>query len=439
MAVRWIAVPGAIVQIVLATALGDALSMAWGWSLGGALVFGLSLSVASTVVLLRTLEDRNAIDSPNGRIAVGWLIVEDLAMVVALVLLPAIAGLLGGSADPNSHGAGGSLLVTLGLTLLKVAGFVALAIILGPRLAPWLLKQVARTGSRELFTLAVLALALGIAYGSAELFGVSFALGAFFAGVVLKESDFSHRAATESLPMQDAFAILFFVSVGMLLDPAIILREPLAVVAVVLVILLGKSVIAFLVVVLLGYPVATALTVSASLAQIGEFSFILAGLGKSLGLLPAEGLNLIVAGALLSIALNPVCFAAIDLLLRRAGGSPPSASNASRVCRPNWTPCESAARRAPRSAACGSRTLSSSSRSSHSWIMPRARSCCSCFIRARPRRGSASSARATGPTRLISSRREWSRSRCRGGKCDSGPAISSARWRSSAANGGSPT
>jgi K+:H+ antiporter len=322
MAVRWIAVPGAIVQIVLATALGDALSMAWGWSLGGALVFGLSLSVASTVVLLRTLEDRNAIDSPNGRIAVGWLIVEDLAMVVALVLLPAIAGLLGGSADPNSHGAGGSLLVTLGLTLLKVAGFVALAIILGPRLAPWLLKQVARTGSRELFTLAVLALALGIAYGSAELFGVSFALGAFFAGVVLNESDFSHRAATESLPMQDAFAILFFVSVGMLLDPAIILREPLAVVAVVLVILLGKSVIAFLVVVLLGYPVATALTVSASLAQIGEFSFILAGLGKSLGLLPAEGLNLIVAGALLSIALNPVCFAAIDLLLRRAGAAP---------------------------------------------------------------------------------------------------------------------
>jgi K+:H+ antiporter len=321
-AVRWIAVPGAIVQIVLATALGDALSMAWGWSLGGALVFGLSLSVASTVVLLRTLEDRNAIDSPNGRIAVGWLIVEDLAMVVALVLLPAVAGLLGGSTDPHSHGAGGSLLVTLGLTLLKVAGFVALAMILGPRLAPWLLKQVARTGSRELFTLAVLALALGIAYGSAELFGVSFALGAFFAGVVLNESDFSHRAATESLPMQDAFAILFFVSVGMLLDPAIILREPLAVVAVVLVILLGKSVIAFLVVVLLGYPVATALTVSASLAQIGEFSFILAGLGKSLGLLPAEGLNLIVAGALLSIALNPVCFAAIDLLLRRVGAAP---------------------------------------------------------------------------------------------------------------------
>ena len=320
-AVRWIAVPGAIVQILLATALGGALSMAWGWSLGGALVFGLSLSVASTVVLLRTLEDRNAIDSPNGRIAVGWLIVEDLAMVVALVLLPAVAGLLGGSTDPHSHG-GGSLLVTLGLTLLKVAGFVALAMILGPRLAPWLLKQVARTGSRELFTLAVLALALGIAYGSAELFGVSFALGAFFAGVVLNESDFSHRAATESLPMQDAFAILFFVSVGMLLDPAIILREPLAVVAVVLVILLGKSVIAFLVVVLLGYPVATALTVSASLAQIGEFSFILAGLGKSLGLLPAEGLNLIVAGALLSIALNPVCFAAIDLLLRRVGAAP---------------------------------------------------------------------------------------------------------------------
>ncbi len=321
-AVRWIAVPGAIVQIVLATALGAVLAVAWGWGIGAALVFGLSLSVASTVVLLRTLEDRNALDSPNGRIAVGWLIVEDLAMVVALVLLPALSGLLGGRADPHSAaGADGTLLMTLGLTLLKVVAFVALAVILGPGLAPWLLKQVARTGSRELFTLSVLALALGIAYGSAELFGVSFALGAFFAGVVLNESDFSHRAATDSLPMQDAFAILFFVSVGMLLDPSIILREPLAIVAVLLVILLGKSVIAFALVVLLGYPVATALTVSASLAQIGEFSFILAGLGKTFGLLSNEGLNLIVAGALLSIALNPVCFAAVDLLLARLGGT----------------------------------------------------------------------------------------------------------------------
>jgi len=319
-AVRWIAVPGAIVQIVLATALGAVLAVAWGWGIGAALVFGLSLSVASTVVLLRTLEDRNALDSPNGRIAVGWLIVEDLAMVVALVLLPALSGLLGGRADPHSAaGADGTLLMTLGLTLLKVVAFVALAVILGPGLAPWLLKQVARTGSRELFTLSVLALALGIAYGSAELFGVSFALGAFFAGVVLNESDFSHRAATDSLPMQDAFAILFFVSVGMLLDPSIILREPLAIVAVLLVILLGKSVIAFALVVLLGYPVATAL--SASLAQIGEFSFILAGLGKTFGLLSNEGLNLIVAGALLSIALNPVCFAAVDLLLARLGGT----------------------------------------------------------------------------------------------------------------------
>jgi monovalent cation:H+ antiporter-2, CPA2 family len=321
-AVRWIAVPGAIVQIVLATALGAVLAIAWGWGIGAALVFGLSLSVASTVVLLRTLEDRNALDSPNGRIAVGWLIVEDLAMVVALVLLPALSGMLGGRADPHSAaGADGALLMTLGLTLLKVAAFVALAVILGPRLAPWLLKQVARTGSRELFTLSVLALALGIAYGSAELFGVSFALGAFFAGVVLNESDFSHRAATDSLPMQDAFAILFFVSVGMLLDPSIILREPLAIVAVLLVIVLGKSVIAFALVVLLGYPVATALTVSASLAQIGEFSFILAGLGKTFGLLSTEGLNLIVAGALLSIALNPVCFAAVDLLLARLSGT----------------------------------------------------------------------------------------------------------------------
>lgn len=313
MAVRRVAIPGAIGQIVLATALGAGLAMVWGWSLGAGLVFGLSLSVASTVVLLRALEDRNALDHPNGRIAVGWLIVEDLVTVLALVLLPALSELLGGRPDPHAT-PGGSVLLTLGITLLKVAAFVALAVVLGPKVVPWLLKQVARTGSRELFTLSVLAIAMGIAYGSAELFGVSFALGAFFAGVVLNESEFSHRAAANSLPLQDAFAILFFVSVGMLFDPSIVVREPFAVIAVLLVIVLGKSIAALGVVVALGYPVATALTVSASLAQIGEFSFILAGLGKSAGLLPQEAFDLILAGALLSITLNPVCFAAVDML-----------------------------------------------------------------------------------------------------------------------------
>ncbi|HWA46435.1 MAG TPA: cation:proton antiporter [Hypericibacter adhaerens] len=313
MAVRWIAVPGAIGQILLATLLGTGMAMAWGWSLGAGIVLGLCLSVASTVVLLRALEDRNQVTSANGRIAVGWLIVEDLAMVLALVLLPAFAELLGGQA--GEHAAEGNLLVNLLITLGKVAAFVTVAILLGPKLVPWLLKQVARTGSRELFTLSVLAVALGIAYGSAKLFGVSFALGAFFAGVVLSESHFSHRAAADSLPLQDAFAILFFVSVGMLFDPSILIREPLAVLAVLLLIIIGKSILAFLIVIIMGYPKSTALTVSASLAQIGEFSFILAGLGVSMGLMPGEGRDLILAGALLSITLNPLAFGAVDRLL----------------------------------------------------------------------------------------------------------------------------
>ncbi len=312
MAVRWIAIPGAVAQIAVATLLGMGIAALWGWSLGAGLVLGLSLSVASTVVLLRALEDRNGLATSNGRIAVGWLIVEDLAMVLTLVLLPAFAEMLGGI--PQPHGAGGiwlALVVTLG----KVAAFVALAVLLGPRVVPWILTQVARTGSRELFTLSVLALALGIAYGSAEIFGVSFALGAFFAGVVLSESDFSHRAAHESLPLQDAFAILFFVSVGMLFDPTVLIRDPLSVLAVLLVIILGKSIIAFGIVLALGYPPATALIVSASLAQIGEFSFILAGLGIAMGLMPEEGRDLVLAGALLSITLNPLAFAAADGLL----------------------------------------------------------------------------------------------------------------------------
>ncbi len=310
MAVRRIALPGAIVQIVVATALGLGVTQAWGWSLGAGVVFGLSLSVASTVVLLRALEGRGVLESVNGRIAVGWLIVEDLVMVLVLVLLPPLAGLLGGSAAEGASDV--SLLTTLSLTLAQVAIFVALMLIVGRRVFPWLLWQVARTGSRELFTLCVVAAAVGIAYGSAALFGVSFALGAFFAGMVMRESALSHRAAQESLPLRDAFSVLFFVSVGMLFDPEILIRQPLLVLAVVTIIVVGKSLAAFLLVLAFRYPLNTALTVSASLAQIGEFSFILAGLGISLELLPKLGQDLILAGALFSIALNPLVFQAIE-------------------------------------------------------------------------------------------------------------------------------
>jgi monovalent cation:H+ antiporter-2, CPA2 family len=317
LAVRGIAVPGAIAQIVTATLIGGAMAHFWGWSLGACLVFGLSLSVASTVVLLKALEQKNAVTSPEGRIAVGWLIVEDLATVVALVLLPALAEVLGAQ---QGHGHDG-IWARLGLTLAKVGLFVAAALVVGTRVVPWLLARVARTGSRELFTLSVLAVALGIATGSAILFDVSFALGAFFAGVILSESDLSHKAAEDSLPLQDAFAVLFFVSVGMLFDPTIVIRQPWAVLGVVLVIVVGKSLAAFLIVVTFRYPLETALTVSASLAQIGEFSFILATLGLSLGLLPPEARDLILAGAILSIALNPLIFALLPTVLRACRAS----------------------------------------------------------------------------------------------------------------------
>lgn len=323
-AVRRIAIPGAIGQIVIATAIGAAMAMGWGWTFGAGLVLGLSVSVASTVVLLKALEERNAVDTPNGRVAVGWLIVEDLAMVLALVLIPAFAVALGGSTGDDAHAGEHSLFATVAITLVKVGAFVALALVVGPRVMPWILRQAARTGSRELFTLATLAVALGIAFGSAKLFGVSFALGAFFAGVVASESSLSHKAAASSLPLQDAFAVLFFVSVGMLFDPGVILREPWQVLAIAALIMFGKSLIAFGIVLALGYPASTGLMVSAALAQIGEFSFILAGLGISYKLLPAEGLNLIMAGALLSITLNPLCFAGAERLCgwlkRRAGG-----------------------------------------------------------------------------------------------------------------------
>ena len=303
--VRRIAVPGAIAQIVVATLLGMGLAIWWGWSPGAGIVFGLALSVASTVVLLKALEQEGILQSTNGRIAVGWLVVEDLVMVLALVLLPALSGWLGGK---GADGAGDSLVVTLLVTLGKVTAFVAFMLLLGKRLFPWLLWQVARSGSRELFTLAVIAAAVGIAFGATKLFGVSFALGAFFAGMVMRESPLSHRAAEDTLPLKDAFAVLFFVSVGMLFDPSILTEEPLRVLAVTLVIMLGKSIAAFVIVAAFRYPLNTAFTVSASLAQIGEFSFILAGLGLALGVLPEQGQSLLLAGAILSISLNPALF-----------------------------------------------------------------------------------------------------------------------------------
>jgi len=314
MAVRRVAVPGAVVQMVAATAMGGAMAHFWGWDLGAALVFGISLSVASTVVLLKALEAKGVLDSVNGRIAVGWLVVEDLAMVLVLVLLPALAPML--RAGDGGSAVDGELWSTLARTLLAVAAFVALMLVVGRRVFPWLLWQVTKTGSRELFTLCVVAAAVTIAFGSAKLFGVSFALGAFFAGMVLRESEFSHRAAEESLPLRDAFAVLFFVSVGMLFDPRVIVERPLQVFGVVAVIVVGKSIAALALVLLLRYPLNTALTVSASLAQIGEFSFILAALGVSLQLLPPEGQSLIVAGALISIALNPLTFSFVEPLER---------------------------------------------------------------------------------------------------------------------------
>ncbi len=308
LSVRKVAVPGAVLQIAAATALGALVARSWGWDWSAAIVFGLALSVASTVVLLRALESRGAVDSMNGRIAVGWLVVEDLAMVLVLVLLPPLAGLMTAGAEQDAS----EVWSALGLTLVKVTAFIGLMLAAGRRLLPRLLWLVTSTGSRELFTLCVVALAVGIAYGAAKLFGVSFALGAFFAGMVLRESEYSHRAAEESLPFRDAFAVLFFVSVGMLFDPRVLIEAPIKVLLVVGIITLGKTIAAAALVILLRYPLNTALTVSASLAQIGEFSFILAGLGIGLGILPVEGQSLILAGALISIALNPLLFAAVE-------------------------------------------------------------------------------------------------------------------------------
>jgi CPA2 family monovalent cation:H+ antiporter-2 len=322
LSVRATAIPGAIGQIAIATLMGFGLAWWLDWPTGGGLVFGLALSVASTVVLLRALQERRLIETERGRIAIGWLIVEDLVMVLALVLLPAVASVLGGqgdasSLDPLAARLGLGVPGVLALTFAKIAAFVAFMLLVGRSVIPWTLHAIAHTGSRELFRLAVLAIALCVAFGAAKLFGVSLALGAFFAGMILSESELSHRAAEESLPLRDAFAVLFFVSVGMLFDPMSLVRDPLPVLCTLFIIVIGKSAAAFLIMLVFRHPVATALTISASLAQIGEFSFILADLGVELNLLAEQGRDLILAGAILSILANPLVFAAIDWLTPR--------------------------------------------------------------------------------------------------------------------------
>ena len=316
LSVQAVAVPGALLRIAGGTAMGMGLAWSLGWPIGGGLVFGLALSVASTVVLLKALQDRHLVESDRGRIAIGWVIVEDVAMVLALVLIPAFAGVLGGTAqaihDPfvdlveRFSGVTLNIWGVLAVTLVKLAAFVGFMLVVGRRLIPWILHLTAHTGSRELFRLAVLAIALGVAAGAAALFGVSLALGAFFAGMILSESELSNRAAQESLPFRDAFAVLFFVAVGMLFNPMILVTHPLEVLGTLFIILVGKSVLGFLLVIALRRPAGTAITIAASLAQIGEFSFILATLGISLGLLPPEGQSYILAGAILSIILNPL-------------------------------------------------------------------------------------------------------------------------------------
>lgn len=309
LAVKNIAIPGAVVQISVATILGMGLAWLIGWDMGAGLIFGLALSTASTVVLLTALQERRILETKRGRIAVGWLIVEDIAMVLTLVLIPALGGVLSGDSGGTS---GGDIAMVFLITIGKVVAFVAVMLVLGRRIIPYVLEKTADTGSKELFRLAVLAIALGCAMGATYVFGVSFALGAFFAGMILNESELSHRAAEESLPLRDAFSVLFFVSVGMLLDPSILIQEPLLLLATVLIIVVGKSIAAYGIVRLFGYPTLTALTISASLAQIGEFAFIVASMGMVMGLLPKLGGNLVVGGAIFSILLNPVWFMLLE-------------------------------------------------------------------------------------------------------------------------------
>jgi CPA2 family monovalent cation:H+ antiporter-2 len=317
MAVRRIVVPGALAQMGVTSLIGFAVSWLWGWNTGASVVFGLALACASTVVVLKSLEVRGQLDSMNGRIAVGWLVVQDLVAVLVLVLLPPLAGLLG-SAATDSHAVGGSIWGAVGSTLGQVAAFIALMLVVGRKVLPWILWQVARTGSRELFTLSVIATAIGIAYGASALFNVSFALGAFFAGSVMRESEFSHRAAEESLPLRDAFSVLFFVSVGMLVDPMIMVEHPWWLLSAVLIIVLANGLGTLMMLLWLGYPLNAALTVGVSLGQMGEFSIILATLGVSLGLLTPDGMSLILAGVVITIALNSFLFAAIEPMRRWA-------------------------------------------------------------------------------------------------------------------------
>ncbi len=312
LAVKKIAVPGALFQMAVATALGYLVAHYWGWSLIGSIIFGLSLSVASTVVLLRALESKGLLETANGQIAVGWLVVEDLMMVLALVLVPVMAEIYGNDGSVAQSTSSSELFTLIAITLAKVTAFIVLMLVVGKRLLPKMLWIVAKSGSRELFTLAVIAAAIGIAFLAAELFDVSFALGAFFAGMMLGESELSKRAADESLPLRDAFAVLFFVSVGMLFNPEIIWQEPIKLLIVIAIIMVGKTLAAILLVLLFNYPLGTALTVGVSLAQIGEFSFILAGMGLAMNLIPNEAYSLILAGAILSIAFNSFLFNGIE-------------------------------------------------------------------------------------------------------------------------------
>ena len=337
MSVRAIAIPGAVGQIAVATLLGWGMAELMGWSHIAGMIFGFSLATASTVVLLRAMEERRLLETRRGKIAVGWLIVEDLACVVALVMIPALAGAIqGGDGEVSA----GEIFKALALTVGKVAAFVAFMLIVGRKAIPWILERVAGTGSRELFTLAVLAIAMGVAFGSAAMFGVSFALGAFFAGMLLNESEFSHQAAQDSLPMRDAFAVLFFVSVGMLFDPRIVLDQPDMVLATTLVIVVGKSAAAYLIVRAFGHPTSTALTISTSLAQIGEFAFIIAGLGLSLGILPKDGHDLVLAGALISIMLNPILFIFLDRWQAREQARVDAIAAANAVPEPDVVPVD---------------------------------------------------------------------------------------------------
>lgn len=324
MAVKTIAIPGAIGQILVATLLGWGLAALMGWPVIHGVVFGFALATASTVVLLRAMEERRLLETQRGKIAVGWLIVEDLACVLALVMMPVLAGVFGPDSANETHTLG-SVLASIGWTFVQLGLFVAVMLVVGRRVIPWILERIASTGSRELFTLAVLAIALGVAFGSAMLFGVSFALGAFFAGMLLNESELSHKAANDSLPLRDAFAVLFFVSVGMLFNPAILIEHPWQVLATAAIIMFGKSAAAFVIVRAFGHPTGTALTISASLAQIGEFAFIIAGLGVTLKILPPTGQALVLAGALISIMLNPVVFGLLDRWLLKHQETTPTA------------------------------------------------------------------------------------------------------------------